>query len=58
MLYIDIVDIIYFAIGIAVGAIFTTLVDLKMYTDCMEEICTECMDEIFKELKEGEITNE
>lgn len=50
MLYIDIIDIIYFAIGIAVGAMLTTLVDLKM--------CQECMDEICQELTEGEITNE
>ena len=36
MLFIDIVDIIYFGIGIAVGAMLTTLVDYMICNDCKE----------------------
>ena len=52
MLYIDIVDIIYFVIGIAVGVMLTTLVDFMMCKHCLDEI----MNDVLAELKEGEIS--
>ena len=53
MLFIDIVNIIYLAIGIAVGAILITVVD---YMTCVE--CYASILDMFDELEEGDITND
>ena len=36
MLFLDIIDIIYFIVGIVVGVILTTVVDSMICNDCKE----------------------
>lgn len=36
MLWFDVIDIIYFAVGILVGAILTSIVDSMICNDCKE----------------------
>ena len=36
MLFLDVIDIIYFAVGILVGVILTSLVDSMICNDCKE----------------------